>query len=262
MFDYFANLNPIILALIASLFAYLMTVLGSAVVFLFKKINKNVLDSSLSISSGLMISAAFFSLLNPAIDEAVKLNQPVSLVVTLGLLLGALLLFFTDKISAKILASSDQMESKKRIFMLLFSITMHNIPEGLVVGLAFGALHFGNVTLTSACMLTLGIAIQNFPEGSALSLPLFREGLSKKKAFFLGQISGIVEPIAGMLGAFLSYKIESVLPIMLSFAAGCMLYVVIEELIPESQTNKRKDLMALFSVLGFMLMMFLEIILG
>jgi len=143
--------------------------------------------------------------------------------------------------------------------MILLSLTMHNIPEGLVVGMSFGSIIYGDITLMSAFMLALGIAIQNFPEGSSVSLPLRRSGMSRSKAFFLGQISGIVEPFAGVLGALLVLKIETILPISLSFAAGAMIYVVVEEIIPECQKNKRKNLMAFFTLIGFIIMMILDI---
>ena len=170
--------------------------------------------------------------------------------------------FEPDKVSSRFLEAHPNASARKRTFMLLFSITIHNIPEGMVVGLAFGSLGISNMTFASACMLALGIGIQNFPEGSALSLPMRRDGMSAAKAFFLGQISGIVEPIAGVLGALLVLKIQTIMPVMLSFAAGAMIYVVVEELIPESQTNKRKDLMALFTIIGFILMMVLDVGLG
>ena len=148
--------------------------------------------------------------------------------------------------------------------MLIVSITLHNIPEGLAVGVAFGSLYYGidGATLSSAYMLALGIGLQNFPEGMAVSLPLRREGLSRKKAFFYGQLSGIVEPISGVIGAILVIKVRFLLPYLLAFAAGAMIYVVVEELIPESQTNKRKDLMAFFTLIGFAIMMIMDIALG
>ena len=148
--------------------------------------------------------------------------------------------------------------------MLISSITLHNIPEGLAVGVAFGSTFYGldGATVASACLLALGIGIQNFPEGSAVALPLIREGMSRRKAFFYGQLSGIVEPISGVLGALLVIKIRTLLPFLLSFAAGAMIYVVVQELIPESQTNKRKELMALFTLIGFSVMMILDIALG
>lgn len=259
MMDYLTSLNPILLAFLATLITYAFTISGSALVFAFKTVNRNVMDAILGMASGLMIAASFFSLLSPAIDAAIEAKQIAWLVVALGFLAGGILLFITDKLSSKILNKYSDVNSKKRIFMLLFSITIHNIPEGMVVGLAFGSLNLGTISFASACMLTLGIAIQNFPEGSALSIPMRREGLSVKKSFFLGQISGMVEPIAGVLGALLVLKVKTILPFMLAFAAGAMIYVVVEELIPESQTNKRKDLMALFTIIGFILMMVLDV---
>lgn len=148
--------------------------------------------------------------------------------------------------------------------MLITSITLHNIPEGLAVGVAFGSLFYGleGATTTTACMLALGIGLQNFPEGMAVSLPLRREGMSRKKAFFYGQLSGFAEPIAGVIGAILVIKVRTLLPYLLAFAAGAMIYVVVEELIPESQTNKKKDLMAFFTLIGFSIMMIMDIALG
>ena len=262
MIDFFIDLNPILQALLATTMTYLFTVAGSALVFPFKNVKRNLMDGMLGIASGVMIAASFFSLISPAIDYANDLGQIPWLVVSLGFAFGGILLFLTDKISSNFLDKYPDASQKKRTFMLLFSITIHNIPEGLVVGLAFGSIAYGNATTISACLLALGIGIQNFPEGSALSLPLRRDGMSAPKAFFLGQISGIVEPIAGLIGAILVLKVQSILPIMLSFAAGAMIYVVVEELIPESQTNKRKDLMALFTILGFIIMMILDVALS
>lgn len=262
MIDFFINLSPVIQALLATLVTYSFTILGSALVFAFKKVNRNVMDAMLGMAGGVMIAASFFSLIAPAIEYAENIGQISWLTISLGFLTGGILLFLMDKFSSKLLSIKGHDNSSKRIFMLLFSITIHNIPEGLVVGLTFGSLVYGNISLSTACMLALGIAIQNFPEGSALSLPMRREGMSRKKAFFLGQISGIVEPIAGVLGALLVLKVEPILPFMLSFAAGAMIYVVVEELIPESQTNKRKDLMAFFTLIGFVIMMVLDVGLG
>lgn len=258
MIEFLTNLNPVLQALLATIMTYLFTVAGSALVFFFKNVNRNVMDAILGLAGGVMIAASFFSLIAPAIERAEDLGQIPWFTVSLGFFLGGVLLFITDKIGSKISQNSDQ----KRNFMLMLSITIHNIPEGLVVGLAFGSLVYGNTTLMSAFMLALGIGIQNFPEGSSISLPLRRSGLSRKRAFFLGQLSGIVEPIAGVLGAILVLKIEAVLPIALSFAAGAMIYVVVEEIIPESQTNKRKDLMAFFTLIGFIIMMVLDVGLG
>jgi len=188
------------------------------------------------------------------------------LVVLIGFLSGGLLLFIGDKLFDHI-SNTRKRETNskiKRSLMLIFSITLHNIPEGLAVGVAFGSLAYNlaDASLLSACLLALGIGLQNFPEGSAVSIPLRREGFSRKKAFFFGQLSGIVEPIAGVIGAILAIKIRYLLPFLLSFAAGAMIYVVVEELIPESQTNKKKDLMALFTLIGFSVMMILDVTLG
>lgn len=258
MFEFFANLHPVIQALLATLMTYGFTIAGSSLVFFFKNTSRNVMDAMLGLAGGVMVAASFFSLIAPAIEEAEALGQIPWLIVSLGFFLGGVLLFITDKLSTRILKS----ETSKKNLMLMLSITMHNIPEGLVVGLAFGSLIYGNTTLSSAIMLALGIGIQNFPEGSAISLPMKRSGMSTKRAFFLGQISGIVEPIAGVLGALLVLKIKWILPISLAFAAGAMIYVVVEEIIPESQTNKRKDLMAFFTLIGFIIMMVLDVGLG
>lgn len=262
MIEFFINLNPIIQALIATIMTYFFTVAGSALVFPFKNVKRSIMDGILGMASGVMIAASFFSLLSPAIEISSSIGQISWLVTSLGFISGGILLYLTDKISSNFLDKYPDASKKKRNFMLLFSITIHNIPEGLVVGLAFGSIAYNNATIASACLLALGIGIQNFPEGSALSLPFRRDGMSTFKAFFLGQISGIVEPIAGVLGALLVMKVQSVLPFMLSFAAGAMIYVVVEELIPESQTNKRKDLMALFTILGFIIMMVLDVALS
>ena len=248
----------LLLALVATNITYFFTIMGSATVFFFKKINKNLMDIMLGLSGGIMISASFFSLINPALEYSKALNQIPWVIVSIGILLGGLLLYITDKYSDKIL-SNNKLIQNKRIFMLLFSITIHNVPEGLVVGVAFGNILHGVTTIREAILLTIGIALQNFPEGSALSLPMLRDGMSKKKSFFLGQISGVVEVPAGIIGALLVLKIKMIMPLLLSFAAGAMLYVVIEEIIPESQTNEKKGLVALFTIIGFIVMMILDI---
>lgn len=258
MVEFLSNLNPVLQALLATLMTYGFTVAGSALVFFFKKTNRNVMDTMLGLAGGVMIAASFFSLISPAIHYAEELGQIPWLIVSIGFFLGGVLLFIADKISSRVLKN----ESAKKNLMLMLSITIHNIPEGMVVGLAFGSLIYGNTTLSSAIMLAIGIGIQNFPEGSSISLPLRRSGMSRKKAFFWGQISGIVEPIAGVLGALLVIKVQCILPIFLAFAAGAMIYVVVEEIIPESQTNKRKDLMAFATLIGFIIMMILDVGLG
>lgn len=251
----FSQNNYTLLALYATLFTWLLTILGSSMVFFFKKINKNYMDASLGVAAGIMMSASFWSLLNPAIDNAKKLNQIPWLIVTVGFILGGLFIFITDKFFQTKLKKKN-----KRSSLMILSITMHNIPEGLAVGIAFGSIKYGidGATLTNALMLALAIGLQNFPEGSAVSLPLRREGNSRLKSFIYGSLSAIVEPIFGIIGALLTIKISSMMPLFLSFAAGAMIYVIIQELIPESQTNKNKSLMALFTLIGFAIMMILD----
>lgn len=261
MIDFFSNLDHTTQALLATIFTWSVTALGASFVFFFKKVNKSVMDAMLGFAAGVMIAASFWSLLSPSIEMAENLNMTAWLIAFLGFFSGGLLLFIGDKIFQKL----DNKESGfKRSLMLISSITLHNIPEGLAVGVAFGSLKYGldGVTLASACLLAFGIGLQNFPEGTAVSVPLRREGFSRKKAFFIGQLSGIVEPIAGVIGALLVLKIRMLLPFLLAFAAGAMIYVVVQELIPESQTNKRKDLMALFTLIGFSIMMILDVALG
>lgn len=264
MINWYMNLNYPIQALIASLFTWGITSLGAAIVFLFKKVNKNTMDAMLGLSAGVMLAATFWSLLSPALEMAENLKLISWLIVSLGVLSGGLLLFCGDKIFDRITKKKTNSHSIKRSLMLIFSITLHNIPEGMAIGVAFGSVFYNleGATLAAAVMLAIGIGIQNFPEGSAVSLPLRREGMSPQKAFFFGMLSGIVEPISAVIGAILVIKVQVLLPILLSFAGGAMIYVVVQELIPESQTNKKKDLMALFTILGFLLMMIFDVSLG
>ena len=254
-----------VIVLLAFIFINL-TALGAAVVFLFRKINKTMMDALLGFSAGVMIAAAFFSLLSPSIEMAETLHLTGWIVASIGVILGGILLFTGDKIFDKLekKRNRNNTSSFKRCLMLVSSITIHNIPEGLAIGVAFGSLAYGldGATLSSACMLALGIGLQNFPEGMSISLPLRREGLSRKKAFFYGQLSGIVEPISGIIGAILVIKVRLLLPYLLAFAAGAMIYVVVEELIPESQTNKKKDFMAFCTLIGFVIMMMMDLALG
>ena len=266
MLNWFKSLSYPEMALIATLFTWLITTLGAAVVFLFKKVNKTLMDAMLGFAAGVMIAAAFFSLLSPSIEMAEKLNLTGWVVASIGVIFGAILLFTGDKVfdileRKKNLSNTS---SFKRCLMLVSSITIHNIPEGLAIGVAFGSLAYGldGATLSSACMLALGIGLQNFPEGMSVALPLRREGLSRKRAFFYGQLSGIVEPLSGLIGAILVIKVRTLLPYLLAFAAGAMIYVVVEELIPESQTNKRKDFMAFCTLIGFVIMMMMDLALG
>lgn len=250
--------NYTLLALLATTFTFLLTVLGSSTVFFFKKINKNFMDASLGIAAGIMMSASFWSLLNPAIDNAKVLKQISWLVISIGFIIGGIFIFITDKFFQKKFQKNKK--KNKRLSLMILSITMHNIPEGLAVGIAFGSIKYGinGATLANALILALAIGLQNFPEGSAISLPLRRDGKSRFKSFIYGSLSAIVEPIFGLIGAILTIKIQYLMPLFLSFAAGAMIYVIIQELIPESQTNKNKSLMAIFTLIGFTIMMILD----
>lgn len=268
MIESFINLNPIIQALIATLFTWGVTLIGASLVFFFKKVNKSIMDGMLGFAGGVMIAASFWSLLSPSIEMASNLNMTPWLIAFAGFFSGGLLLFTGDKIfnyfEKKNSNVSTKNKSFKRVLLLILSITLHNIPEGLAVGVAFGSIPYGldGATITSSMVLALGIGLQNFPEGTAVSVPLRREGLSRKKAFFYGQLSGFVEPISGILGALLVLKVRFILPFLLAFAAGAMIYVVVQELIPTSQSNEKKELMALFTLIGFSVMMILDVALG
>ena len=268
MISFFSNLSHPLQALIATIFTWGVTALGAGMVFFFKTIHKNIMDAMLGFSAGVMVAASFWSLLSPAIELAERLFRNGWCIVFLGFIGGGLLLFLGDKAFNHWTMRSGKEQltrgSLKRCWMLIFSITLHNIPEGLAVGVAFGSLAYGleGATLPAACLLALGIGIQNLPEGTAVSVPLRREGFSRRKSFFFGQISGIVEPISGLIGALLVLKVQALLPFLLSFAAGAMVYVVVQELIPESQTNQRKEVMALFTLVGFSIMMILDVALG
>ena len=248
------NIDPFILTILATLFTCAITTLGSSIVFFFKKVNKNILDIMLAISSGIMLSASFFSLLNPAIEMSNNLKLCTWLTLFIGIILGTILLFTTDKLLGK-------NKSSKRCFMLILSITIHNIPEGMAIGVAFASTLYNidGATIYAALILALGIGIQNFPEGMAISLPLRREGLSRFKSFMFGTLSGLIEILSGIIGYLLVLKIRILLPYLLSFAASAMIYVVIKELIPESQTNKNKDIMTILTLIGFSIMMILDI---
>ncbi|MBE6883884.1 MAG: ZIP family metal transporter [Ruminococcaceae bacterium] len=267
--DFFITLPPHLQAFLATLFTWGITALGAGMVFLFKRINKSVMDATLGFAGGVMIAAAFWSLLSPAIELASVLGFSPWLMTAAGFLCGGVLLFIGDKLFD---VTEKRLEQKgarcngslKRCFLLIFSITLHNLPEGIAVGVSFGALTYGldGATVAAALMLSLGIGLQNFPEGTAVSVPLLREGFSRKKAFFYGQLSGMAEPIGGLFGALLVAHARVFLPFLLSFAAGAMIYVVVEELIPESQSNQKKDLMALFTLIGFVVMMIMDVALG
>lgn len=262
--------NPILLALLATLFTWGVTALGAAMVFFFKTINKKILNSMLGFAAGVMIAASFWSLLKPAIEMAEENGSVAWVPALVGFLAGGAFLLLIDKILPHLHygLSIDKAEGVKtswqRSVLLILAITLHNIPEGLAVGVAFGALaHNPEVgTLAGAIALAIGIGLQNFPEGAAVSIPLRREGFSRSKSFMYGQLSGIVEPIAGVIGAGMVLLITPVLPYALAFAAGAMIFVVVEELIPESQTGNETDLSSIGAMVGFATMMVLDVALG
>jgi len=270
MFEYFSGLHPINQALVATLFTWFVTALGSGLVFFFKNIKRNMLDAMLGFAAGVMIAASYWSLLAPAIEMAEGSNLPAWVPATSGFLLGGAFLWIVDKLLPHLHPgfNIDEAEgvstSWRRSILLVLAITIHNIPEGLAVGVAFGALaaDLPAASLGAAIALALGIGIQNFPEGAAVSVPLRREGFSRLKSFWYGQLSGIVEPIAGVIGAATVILMRPILPYALSFAAGAMIYVVVEELIPESQLEKHTDVATVGAMLGFAVMMTLDVALG
>lgn len=262
----------VFLALIATLGTWLVTALGAATVVFFKTPQPKALNLMLGFASGVMIAASFWSLLQPAIERAEEMSGvPAWLVATLGFLSGAVFMWASDWVVTWARSRADDTQNApnqrmNRIIMLVLSITLHNIPEGLAVGVAFGALQTGATpeTLMGAVTIAVGIGLQNFPEGAAVSIPLRREGFSRKKSFLLGQASGMVEPIAGVIGAVLVVYVEAVLPYALSFAAGAMILVAVHELIPECQRNQADQpyFATMGIVSGFAVMMLLDVMLG
>lgn len=270
MIAFLSSLPTVLQALLATLFTWLMTALGAAFVFINKTVSRRLLVTMLGFAAGVMIAASFFSLLLPAIDLAEASGIPGWLPAVTGFLAGGAFLYAVDKILPHLHAglATDQSEGIKthwqRSILLVLAITLHNIPEGLAVGVGFGAVaaSIPSASLTSAIALALGIGLQNFPEGMAVALPLRGEGLSRRRAFMLGQASGVVEPIAAVLGALAVVAMRPILPYALSFAAGAMIYVVVEELIPESQRDESTDIATIGAMLGFAVMTFLDVALG
>ena len=261
---WFSNLNTILKALIAGLFTWGITVLGALTVFFFKKINKKVLDTVLGFSAGIMIAASFWSLIMPSLELSEKLGYIKWLFPALGFVIGGLFVLLYDKFLDKIILKKNKKiknDSLKRSILLVSAITIHNIPEGLAIGVAFGSITNLGVPLIGAVMLALGIGIQNFPEGAAVSLPLRNEGISRNKSFILGALSALVEPISAVIGAILVTFVNSILPFLLSFAAGAMILVATGELLPES-FEKNKNLSILGLIFGFIIMMILDVALG
>jgi len=266
----FLGLSPVLQALIGTIFTWGLTALGAAGVFLAKDINRKVLDVMLGFAAGVMIAASYWSLLAPAIEMSESQGIPGWLPAVIGFLAGGLSLYGIDKILPHLHLGLPDSEvegvktSWHRSVLLVLAITLHNFPEGLAVGVAFGAAAAGfpQATVASAIALAIGIGIQNFPEGLAVSAPLRREGLGRWKSFMYGQASGLVEPIAGVLGALAVLVVRPLLPYALAFAAGAMIFVVGEELIPESHQGSNGDLATIGLLFGFSVMMFLDVALG
>jgi len=268
--DWLLGISPVLLALGATLFTWAVTALGAALVFFFKSINKRILNTMLGFAAGVMIAASYWSLLKPAIEMSAANGGLPWLPAVVGFLSGGAFLLIIDKILPHLHMGLESKHvegiktSWQRSTLLILAITLHNIPEGLAVGVAFGSLagSWTPAALGSAMALAFGIGLQNFPEGAAVSIPLRREGFSRWKAFWYGQLSGFVEPLAGVAGAFLVLLIKPLLPYALSFAAGAMIFVVVEELIPEAQRGNETDLSTIGAMFGFAVMMFLDVALG
>ena len=281
--NWFVNQEPIMQALVAGLFTWILTAVGAGLVFFFKSSNRKLLDMSLGFTGGVMIAASFWSLLAPAINYVEMQNKmgltnlPSWLAPTIGFLLGALFLYTLDKIIPHLHLFNIKKDAEglstnwQKTILLVLAIALHNIPEGLAVGVAFGALAHpeflglemeGVFTLGTAVALAIGIAIQNFPEGFAVSMPLRRQGLSRFKSWQWGQLSAIVEPVFAVIGAAIVVQVLPILPYALSFAAGAMIFIVVEEVIPESQKGGNTDLATLGLILGFVVMMGLDVGLG
>ncbi|PKP18594.1 MAG: ZIP family metal transporter [Bacteroidetes bacterium HGW-Bacteroidetes-23] len=272
MFDsivaYLSSIDPILAALYATLFTWFLTALGSSVVFFFKTMNRAALDGMLGFTGGVMVAASYWSLLAPAIEMSEGEGFVKVMPAAVGFLLGAFFLFGLDKVLPHLHINFKETEGVKspwqKTTLLVLAITLHNIPEGLAVGVLFGGVAAGipEASIAGATILAIGIGIQNFPEGIAVSMPLRRMGMSRKKSFLYGQSSALVEPIAGVLGAVAVTFFTPILPYALAFAAGAMIFVVVEEVIPETQQDKHSDIATLGFIGGFVVMMSLDVALG
>ena len=265
---YFESINPVLAALYATLFTWFLTALGASFVFFFKNMNRVVLDGMLGFTGGVMIAASFWSLLSPAIEMSKGEGFVKVIPAAVGFALGALFIFGLDKLLPHLHINFKETEGVKspwqRTTLLVLAITLHNIPEGLAVGVLFGGVAAGipEASIAGAVTLAIGIGIQNFPEGIAVSMPLRRMGMSRWKSFMYGQSSALVEPIAGVLGAVAVLFFIPILPYALAFAAGAMIFVVVEEVITETQQDKNTDIAALGLIAGFIVMMTLDVALG
>jgi ZIP family zinc transporter len=264
------GLHPVLQALLATCFTWAMTAAGAAVVFTARDISRRVLDAMLGFAAGVMIAASYWSLLAPAIEMSEGKDIPSWVPAVAGFLIGGIFLRGIDRVLPHLHIGFPTEEAEgvktswRRSTLLVLAITLHNIPEGLAVGVAFGALaaDLPATTLGAAIALAIGIGIQNFPEGLAVSMPLRREGLSRRRSFWYGQLSGVVEPVAGVIGAAAVIAAQPILPYALAFAAGAMIFVVIEELVPEAQRGGNTDLATMGGMLGFAVMMLLDVALG
>ncbi len=270
---WFENLSPVVQALLGGLGTWGVTALGAAGVVLLRKVNQRLIDVMLGFAAGVMLAASFWSLLAPAIELAGSLGVPSWVPAAVGLVLGGVFLRVVDALLPHLHpgyprdAAEGVATHWHRTTLMVTAITLHNIPEGLAVGVAFGAVGAGlelngAITLSGALALTVGIAIQNFPEGVAVAMPIRAMGVSRFRSFWFGQLSAVVEPIAAVIGAAAVLAFRPLLPYALAFAAGAMIYVVIEELIPESQRNGNEDVATVATIVGFMVMMILDVALG
>ncbi|MBL3539010.1 ZIP family metal transporter [Aminivibrio sp.] len=271
MIDFLQQYGPVPQALLATLFTWGVTAAGAALVFFTKTVNPKLMDSMLGFAAGVMIAASFWSLLAPGIAMAEQMGHVPWLTAVIGFMAGGIFMRLVDRLlphlhlGLKIEQSEGLKTSWQRSTLLVLAITLHNIPEGLAVGVAFGAVaaNISSATLGGAIALALGIGLQNFPEGAAVSLPLRREGMGRTKSFLMGQASGFVEPAAGVFGAFFVLHMQNILPYALCFAAGAMIFVVVEELIPESQRKEENiNVVTMATMAGFAVMMFLDVALG
>lgn len=271
--DWFLSLGPVYQSLMGGLFTWGLTALGAALVFFFRTINQKVMDAMLGFAAGVMIAASFWSLLSPSIEMSVAQGMIAWLPAVIGFLAGGIFLRICDAFIPHLHLGFPTGEAEgpetswRRATLLVLAITLHNIPEGLAIGVLFGAAASGieaagGATVASAVALAIGIGIQNFPEGTAVSVPLRREGVTVGKSFWYGQLSGIVEPVSAVIGAAAVLLIQPILPYALAFAAGAMIYVVVEELIPESQLSGNTDIATMGTMVGFSIMMLLDVALG
>lgn len=265
MGTWFVQFSPVMQTLLATLFTWGMTALGAATVFLFKSTDRRIMDTMLGFSAGVMVAASFWSLLEPAIESAAAMGVVKWVPAAVGFLAGGLFLRLVDRFLPHLHLEQEKSEGIKtgwsRTVLLALAITLHNIPEGLSVGVGFGAaaLKTGGANIAGAAVLALGIGIQNFPEGAAVSLPLRRQGMSRWKSFFYGQLSGFVEPVAAIIGVLLVSAIQPLMPYALAFAAGAMIYVVADEVLPEANASGNGHLATMGTMFGFALMMVLDV---